>query len=219
MKHKFFSTKISEHKLIRTVISVYVIGIIGFLLPFSHDFFIKLTPLNLLFSLTVILIAVWKDLQLRHWLIFLFIYLLGFGIEVLGNNTGWPFGNYVYGDVLGIKIFETPLLIGINWLLLILATHLMSVHRIQAKWLIPIAGATMMLIFDVVLEPFAIATGMWQWGNITVPAENFVAWWFIAFILHTLMIPLNFKRGHKVAYAVFLSQIVFFIVINIKNLF
>lgn len=210
---------VSENRLVRTVIYVYLIGIIGFLVPYTHDFFIDLTTLNLLFSLIVLLVAVRKDLTGKHVFFFFIVYLLGYLIEVIGVNTGWPFGEYAYGSVLGPKLFDTPLFIGINWLLLILATQLIARHRINQKWLVPVAGATMMLIFDVALEPFAIYTSMWTWEAVVVPFENYVAWWVIAFVMHAIMMPVNLTKGYKVAYAVFLSQIVFFIIINLKNYF
>lgn len=217
MKKLLKNITVSNAKLIRTVISVYIIGVLGFLIPYTRDFFVDLTVLNLLFSLVVLFLAVWKDLNWRHISIFVSVYVLGYGIEVVGVNTGWPFGNYAYGEVLGVKFFETPLFIGINWLLLVLATNLIARQRIKNKWLVPLAAATMMLIFDIALEPFAIYTGMWTWEAIIVPFNNYVAWWLIAFVMHVLFVPLKFTRGYTVAAAVFLAQIVFFIIVNLKN--
>ena len=47
-----------------------------------------------------------------------FAFSLGFIIEVLGVQTGVLFGAYSYGDPLGFKVFDVPLLIGVNWLIL-----------------------------------------------------------------------------------------------------
>lgn len=207
----------SQKSLIRAVISVYIIGVIGFLVPYTHDLFLSLTPLNLAFSLFVLLWAIRSHLTIIHGLFFLIVYLLGYAIEVVGVNTGWPFGHYVYGDVLGIKLFETPLFIGVNWLLLILATQLIARHIIVKRWLLALAGATMMVIFDIALEPFAIASGMWTWEALSVPFENYLAWWVIAFLMHLMIVNLKFPKVHRVAYAVFLAQIGFFIIINIRN--
>ena len=33
--------------------------------------------------------------------------VLGFAIEVVGTNTGWPFGEYTYGSALGLSIAHT----------------------------------------------------------------------------------------------------------------
>ncbi|PLX22820.1 MAG: carotenoid biosynthesis protein [Salinivirgaceae bacterium] len=214
---KFFTIDFNnEMSLVRAVISVYIIGIIGFIVPYSHDLFLALTPLNLAFSLFVLLWAVRKELTIIHGLFFLIVYLLGYAIEVVGVNTGWPFGEYAYGDVLGIKLFDTPLFIGVNWLLLIISSLLIARHILSNKWLVAIAGATMMVIFDVALEPFAIATKMWTWESASVPFENYLSWWVIAFVMHLIVVNLKFPRVHKVAYAVFLAQIVFFLITNIR---
>ena len=214
---KYFTIDLNdEMSLVRAVIMVYIIGVIGFLVPQTHDLFLALTPLNLAFSLFVLLWAVRKYLTLIHGLFFLIVYLFGYAIEVVGVNTGWPFGVYEYGDVLGVKLFETPLFIGVNWLLLIIASQLIARHLLTNKWLLAVAGATMMVIFDVALEPFAIATTMWTWEATTVPFENYVAWWVIAFVMHLLVVNLKFPKVHKVAYAVFLAQIAFFLFTNMR---
>jgi len=205
----------SEKKLIEVVFWVYLVGMLGFIVPHTRAVFISLTPLNLLFSLVVLLYALRDDLKFVHWVVFLLVYLLGFIIELIGTNTGWPFGEYEYGSVLGVKLYETPLLIGVNWLVLILSTHLALSKTISNKVLIPFIGATAMLVFDLFLEPIAIVTGMWTWAALEIPFANYVSWWIIAFVLHFLMLLLRFESGAKVGMAVFVAQLVFFIVLNI----
>ena len=205
----------SERKLVEVVFWIYLVGAVGFVVPFTQGVFIDLTPLNLLFSLIVLIYAVKSDLKLIHWGVFLLIYALGFIIELIGTNTGWPFGEYEYGSVLGVKLYETPLLIGVNWLVLILSTHLALSKTISNKVLIPFIGATAMLVFDLFLEPIAIVTGMWTWAALEIPFANYVSWWIIAFVLHFLMLLLRFESGAKVGMAVFVAQLVFFIVLNI----
>jgi uncharacterized membrane protein len=217
---KYFSIDFNdEMSLVRAIISVYIVGVVGFLVPYTHDLFLALTPLNLSFSLFVLLWAIRKNLTIKHGVFFLIIYLLGYAIEVVGVNTGWPFGVYSYGDVLGVKLLETPLFIGVNWLLLIVASQLIARHLLTSKFLLAVAGATMMVIFDVALEPFAIATTMWTWEATSVPFENYVAWWVISFLMHLLVVNLKFPKVYRVAYAVFIAQIGFFIIINIRNYF
>ena len=65
--------------------------------------FLSLTPLNLLLTLLIILI---NHNDWKNWWIFLLSYLAGLGIEIIGVNTGWPFGEYVYGPVLVLRFFQ-----------------------------------------------------------------------------------------------------------------
>jgi putative membrane protein len=45
----------------------------------------------------------------------LLIFLIGFSVEAVGRHRH-SFGSYAYSDVFGFKIFDTPALIGVNWL-------------------------------------------------------------------------------------------------------
>lgn len=112
--------------------------------------------------------------------VFTFIYLIGFFVEVLGVNTGIIFGNYIYGEGLGTKVFNTPLIIGLNWLLLVYITASVLENK---KLLVPvkiILGAAMMLGYDFIIEQLAPELNMWDWKNNTIPVSNYVAWFFIA---------------------------------------
>ncbi|MBK7882949.1 MAG: carotenoid biosynthesis protein [Chitinophagaceae bacterium] len=44
---------------------------------------------------------------------------IGIAVEIIGVKTGFLFGNYSYGIVLGPKIQSVPILIGINWFIII----------------------------------------------------------------------------------------------------
>jgi putative membrane protein len=40
---------------------------------------------------------------------------------MLGVHTGILFGNYKYGNALGLKLNDVPILIGINWFIVVYA--------------------------------------------------------------------------------------------------
>ena len=95
---------------IAVLIIFHMVGIGGVLLANPIEF-LRLTPLNLLLTLVIILV---NQQQWKFAWVFVVTYLVGFFVEVLGVNTGFPFGEYEYGSVLGPKVFETPLMIGLN---------------------------------------------------------------------------------------------------------
>ena len=73
----------------------------------------------------------------------------------------------------------------------------------------------MMVVYDIVLEPAAIALDMWSWGG-PVPMQNYIAWFFISFFLilfaeRTGMV----QKENKVAGPLFFIQMSFFIGLNI----
>ena len=144
---------------------------------------------------------------------------LGYAVEVLGVNTGFPFGDYTYGSALGVKLFATPLLIGLNWVVLIYTFS--SVVNVllskSSKWLQAAASATWLMLFDVLVEPVAIALDFWQWENVTVPLENYLAWWALSLIFSVMMMQLN--KVNPVVWWVLVCQLFFFSCLRIVLIF
>ncbi|MFN2335752.1 MAG: carotenoid biosynthesis protein, partial [Bacteroidales bacterium] len=54
------------------------------------------------------------------------IAVTSFLIEAVGVNTGRIFGTYTYGKALGPALWNTPVIIGLNWFLLIYCTNVIS---------------------------------------------------------------------------------------------
>jgi len=111
------------------IVLFHLVGLFGFLNPAWEVFFIKLVPYHLLLMLLIMIFTV-EDRSYNLLKFALLVYLAGYLIEVLGVNTGLIFGNYRYGSALGLKVWEVPLLIGVNWLILVYCTgiFLQSVH-------------------------------------------------------------------------------------------
>ena len=117
MKNKY-------HDLIGFLLVVtHLVGMVGLSLNSFKSIFLLLVPYNLL--LTCFFCTFFISIKQNIKPIAL-IYFLGYIIEFIGVYTGFLFGEYSYGSVLGFKFFETPLIIGLNWLILILATHSFS---------------------------------------------------------------------------------------------
>ena len=100
------------------LIIIYLVGIIGLSSGKFRSSFQYLTPYTLLIS-AFILFIFHKKWNEKHILAFVLVFLGGLIIEIIGVRTGYIFGNYNYGNVLGIKVYDTPIVIGVNWLMLI----------------------------------------------------------------------------------------------------
>ncbi|HRZ22364.1 MAG TPA: carotenoid biosynthesis protein, partial [Bacteroidales bacterium] len=113
--------KIKAVYAIAVLILFFAVGVAGLAIPATHSLFVRLTPLSLLLSLTVLLLfhPAWST---RLAIYFLIIFTAGLLVEAIGVNTGVIFGEYAYGSVLGLTIWGTPLMIGVNWLMLIYTT-------------------------------------------------------------------------------------------------
>lgn len=192
---------------------LHLVGIIAFQTPLK-DLFLLFTPLTLMLSFYGIFAFIQGDSQQRL-LLFITVWALGYGVEVLGIQTGFPFGQYSYGKVLGFKVFDTPLIIGINWFIMFAGSAYAS-QKLKINYLLQAAvAASLMTLTDLFLEPVAIAYGFWTWEQISVPVSNYVAWWVIAFIIQVIY-QLGFKKVTlpPSALGVYIVFSLFFIILN-----
>ncbi|MES2515602.1 MAG: carotenoid biosynthesis protein, partial [Bacteroidota bacterium] len=76
--------------------------------------------------------------------------VLGFFIEVLGVKTEIIFGSYYYGKALGLKFFAVPILIGVNWAVLLYSTAQLS--KFKNDMANALFGAALMVGLDFFIE-------------------------------------------------------------------
>jgi len=196
------------------IVFFYLVGLMGFVIPFTKALFIIITPFALL--LNSYLLAVYHSkYSFKEILFFLLIFPLGYFIEVIGVKTGLVFGNYTYGNALGLKLFETPLMIGINWLFLTYTATAITVDLKLNKWLSLIVAPSFMLVYDIVLEQVAPKMNMWSWLNSEVPLRNYTAWYFIALCFVLLFKVFKIETKNPLAMILFISQFVFFTLLTL----
>jgi len=201
-----------SHYALAVLFVLHVVGAIGLNTQWEH-YFRLLTPVNLLVS-TAILILFQEQKNKAFWLVAIFIYILGFGAEWLGVKTGKIFGVYAYGATLGFKLDEIPLVIGINWLMLVLASSA-AANRLPLPWFIKsFVAAGLMVFMDYLIEPVAIKYDMWSWETLTIPLQNYVAWFVIAWIMTSVYFYLRFSKSNKVAVGLYLILFGFFTILN-----
>jgi uncharacterized membrane protein len=195
------------------ITAMYVAGLVGMMIPDIRPLFQWLTPFHLLANLGILLL--FHDEWTKKFLTFMaFAFLVGFGSEVMGVHTGFPFGNYIYGPVLGIQLWEVPLMIGVNWLLLVYVTGTIA-SRISSR-VIPAAliGAGLMVFVDFFIEPVASPLDFWTWENDVIPTSNFVGWFGVALIIHLVYQRLTVFQANPVALHLFLNLTLFFLILN-----
>jgi uncharacterized membrane protein len=192
----------------------YLVGIVGLSIEKTQSLFQALVPFTLLFSLYFLWLF-HENADLRIYLTGLAIYLAGYLVESAGVNTGAIFGNYVYGKTLGIKLWNTPLMIGVNWLLLIYSCWALTGLFTGNRWLRYFAGSALMVIYDIALEPVAIRLDMWNWYGEAVPLQNYAGWFITSLILFIFLDRNRKNIKNKIAPSLFIIQFMFFIILNI----
>lgn len=190
---------------------MYVVGVAGHLSSAFYSLMLKLTPWILLsFALVTLGQTVLSSgrtaLQKRRILLWVLItWIMTYTLEVLGVKTGLVFGEYSYGGTLGPQLFNVPLIIGLNWVIIVygLAESLRTVRSslLLSLVLVP-AGA---VFFDFFLEPVAMSQlDYWSWAGNTVPLHNYIAWAVISFVFAVLyfwMVPSEPSRGPAMRFA------------------
>jgi bisanhydrobacterioruberin hydratase len=203
-----------KNRVLITVIVVwYIGGIIGFLIPFLKPLFQQLTPFGMIMT-AILLMYFHEPKNLKNWLFFLIVIMVSFVAEMIGVNTQFLFGHYEYGIALGFKLWNTPLVIGLNWFVLIYCISALT-KVIRDRWYFPLVGASAMVVFDWIMEPGAIATGMWSWIDGNIPLKNYMDWFLISGFLFLMVRILKLEFNNRIAGLLFAMQVVFFIALNI----
>lgn len=203
------------NRAIAVISILYTVGITG-ILGQLHPDFIRLTPLNLLITLGLVLWhhPRWKQTTL---LFILLTYLVGFGAELFGVQTGLLFGDYTYGEVLGWKVWGTPLMIGVNWVIVSYGAGV-TVNRLAGSlhWLTKaLLAAALMVGLDLLIEPVAVEYGFWTWAGDQIPLRNYLGWFLVAFPLQAFFMYHLGEVRNKVGVALFIWQIIFFTILGV----
>ena len=159
-------------------------------------------------------------------------FIVGISVEIIGTSTGWLFGSYNYGKVLGPGIAGVPLLIGINWFIIMyccgvsvqmlltrLSTKLSEEMGRPVKTIqrisIVVDGATLAVLFDYLMEPVAVKLGYWQWlDSGEIPLYNYICWFVISMVLLYTFHRLPFEKNNKFAVNLLLIQAMFFLILR-----
>lgn len=189
------------------LIILHVAGAIGLSIEYSRDLFLSLVPYNLI--LTFLLCFFYVSFKKYFLPIFLLV-LIGFFIELVGVKTGFLFGEYSYGDSLGYKVLEVPLVIGLNWSILCLSIFSIFSVFIKKKYLLVIFSSISMVLLDFIIEPVAIEFSFWSWSSVSIPVQNYIMWFFTSVLMHYILIHFRVKIHYKLGLYVILSQLFFF---------
>lgn len=208
--------KVKSEDLIKLLFIIFFgVGALGLSLSNTRDLFITMMPFSLLLSMGL-MFWMHDNWQLKHVMIFGLIAFMGFFVEVAGVLTGLVFGDYSYGHALGFKIWGTPPMIGLNWLMLIYAVYLIM-NKLQIHTILKILlGAALMVVYDIIMEPVAIKLDMWNWGGEKIPIQNYIAWFVISAIMLSIFYIAGMKYRNKVAPWLFFIQMAFFLILNLS---
>jgi putative membrane protein len=212
-------------------IAMHLAGAAGIIFGLDN-LFGRLTPFNLLVMFGLVLWTL-PERPAKIWLFMLIASATGFLAEMVGVHTGILFGNYSYSSVLGAKINEVPILIGINWFIVIYASGLLATQvrswlvshvplpgkAVYSKWIgwsVIVDGALMATAFDWIMEPAAIKLGFWSWTGGEVPLLNYLTWFMVSLFILSIF-SLVKPKPHHFAVNLLLIQAAFFLIVGLAH--
>ena len=200
--------------IIRQLIVFYIVGVVIHLVAYSRPYAIALTPLVLLgFGCWVFRDAA-RPLNRTFLVWSILTYIVTLFLEIAGVATGAVFGSYEYGESLGFKVMGVPLVIGFNWLLIILGLSALVGRKIRNAFMAAVITAALCVLFDYVMEPVAIRLDYWTWEGGDIPMQNYAAWGLIAFAAALAYNLLKIKVDYRVPAAYVMVQFVFFLILR-----
>ena len=220
-------------KLIILIWVFYLFGVLLFSLDIINIRNSLLSSVSLFITTLIPIIYQVKTFGKRGIFLLIIIFLAGFSIEVLGVHTKMIFGNYIYNEGLGIKIFGVPVLIGFSWILVALNNFWIGKHITENKFyqnffkinhkevLFFIITGTLGLIFDLFMEPIAPLMNYWRFKTGNPPLINYISWFIFSgllgvltlrcFIMEEVINIINFRISLNIYFAL----ITFFFLIKI----
>ena len=191
----------------------HISGIVGIIYS-DASWFVSATPINLLLSFILLL----ANTRLNKRLVFLLLscFTTGMAAEILGVRYGFIFGEYAYGAVLGVKLMEVPLLIGINWCILIFITGNIAQFFSDSFWIKTFVGVALMLALDLVIEPVAPVLDFWIFTDGLASFHNYLGWGLVALPLQMTFHKWKITIEGFYPFHLYILQFLFFTILLIK---
>ena len=197
------------------VITIYLVGAIGHLIPATLPLILSTTP-YILFGLGLVVLGpILRGKSLAFWLWSVGTCAFTFMLEAIGVATSKIFGPYTYGAVLGPKLWGVPILISLNWLLVIIGAVSLTSRRVKNPVLFVIVIGILTLLFDYVMEPVATKLGYWQWHTTSIPLQNYLIWFLVGVVSTGWYRILHLRMESRMAATYMLVQMAFFVVLHV----
>ena len=213
-------TKTQYQMVLYLLISMHLAGLLGLQFAASRTLFEALVPFNLL-ATCGFLLYFHQDWNKAFFYFCGLSFLIGFGVEVLGVQSKVIFGNYEYAHTLGVKLLGVPLLIGVNWLVLIYVTGDL-IEQFLGRFSIffkAFLAALLMVVIDYFIEPVAIRHHFWVWLEGKIPLQNYIAWFLVSYILLLIFYRLPFQKQNHMSIPIYGVQLAFFVIQYIISYF
>lgn len=152
--------------------------------------------------------GIWKIYGRRGIVAIIALGVFALIIETIGIYTGFPYSTFEYTMPFGYKLLgTTPWTVCIAWSPLVIGAWLLAQIWFKPYWARFLAYLGILVCTDIVLDPGAVARGLWKYTNgglwYDVPLQNFVGWIIsgtIAYVILKLVLkPVPLSDGVAVS--------------------
>jgi uncharacterized membrane protein len=164
---------------------------------------VALIALDVLCALAFALVHGTRHYGLRGILVFTAICIVvGNVVENIGVATGFPFGHYYFGDLMGPKLFHVPVLLGLAYIGMAYVSWTLAqliVGRSSRLIAVPLVASFVMVAWDLAQDAvWATILHGWYWLDggawFGVPISNYLGWFGNIFVIYVLF-AFYLRRG------------------------
>ena len=160
---------------------------------------LALVAIDVLSAMAFALVHGTLQYRLRGILVFVGICLIvGNVSENLGVLTGFPFGRYEFGTIMGPKLFHVPVLLGLAYIGMAYVSWMVARMIVRpapdasgrnSLLTLPLVASFVMVAWDLAMDPvWATVIHAWTWFDggpwIGVPISNFLGWYGTVLVIY-----------------------------------
>jgi len=191
----------SRATLLIWVLTMLSLPLLGWIL--GEDYLLRGMSVGVLMQATAVLVILYNAWGLQRTVIsFGLVGLLSYFAELLGSQTGLPFGKYHYTDLLQPQIAGVPLLIPLAWMMMLPPAWAIAqfiTRKSGRHWSFIAITALAFTAWDLFLDPQMAGWGFWVWqppgGYFGIPLSNYLGWLVVSALLTLVANPRHLPVG------------------------
>ena len=202
--------------------AIFMVVLAGYSIPETRSLTLALTPGLVWLASMLVTVPALAD---GGWRFVLWAAGTGFFLlllEAAAVNSAAIYGTYSYGAALGIAWRGVPLVVVVNWTMMIHGSICLACWSLPSRigaWRTPailLLSGLVVMAFDIVAEPAATDMGFWTWGAGAPPMARTLAWLVIAILagaMHPrrMQTPTELNSAGRLAAVNVVLQMAFFL--------
>ena len=118
-----------------------------------------------------------------------------------------------YGKVLGYKVLNVPLMIGVNWFFLSISCGGISDIFFNKLFQEIFTRFFSYGFFDILIEPLAPVLNFWEFEGGIAPIKNYIGWFMTSFLIQLIYQKMKINFSPLFSVLIYLTQMGFFILL------